>query len=137
MNIVLMTPIRLLADSMTDSLNDLQNINAISCTDISELKDLLTVAQLDIILIDITEAAHEIDLEKLMELANDYPHVPLVALGLEWEIFDFEQKGLGLFSNYINRSVSIHDLYQALYNLDTNQKVISTSLNPELLKKNH
>lgn len=136
MNIVLMTPVCLLADSLTSSLNDLHNINVISCNDISELEDILTVAQLDVILIDITEATHEIDLEKLKKLANDYPHIPLVALGLEWEIFDLEQKGLGFFSNYIDRSVSIHDLYQALCNLDTNQKLISSSLNNELLKKN-
>lgn len=112
MNIVVLTPARLLADGLKAGLNSREGIQAIAVVDnLSALWETLASAQIDLVLIDVTQ---EVDWDEMGKLAADFPQVVLWALGTEQQLHNLKRQGLSIFSGYISRSASIAALYQAI-----------------------
>ena len=112
MNIVLLTPIHLLADSLKAALSSREDISTIVVAKtFSALRETLTTAQFDLALIDVTQG---VDWDELGKLAADFPQLALWALGPEQQLHDLQRQGKGGFSGYISRSASIEALYQSI-----------------------
>jgi DNA-binding NarL/FixJ family response regulator len=112
MNIVLLTPIHLLADGLKAALSSREDISTIAVAKtFSALRETLTTAQIDLALIDVTQ---EVDCDELGKFAADFPQLALWALGPEQQLHDLKREENSTFSGYISRSASIEELYQAI-----------------------
>jgi two-component system, NarL family, nitrate/nitrite response regulator NarL len=80
MKAVILTPVRLLGDGLAQSLNRRPEISVVAvAADLSALRQILSAAAADIVLVDVTQA---IDFEKMRAIAAERPNLTLVALGL-------------------------------------------------------
>jgi DNA-binding NarL/FixJ family response regulator len=124
MNIVIFTPVRLLADSLSAGLARRKLISYVEVVDtLTKLKEVLIVKQIDIVLIDVTQ---DVDWDELMALSSDFPDTPLWALSLEQQLTDVKQRGKNVFSGYVSRSSSIQELYQTILGLPDEHPVPSS-----------
>jgi two-component system, NarL family, nitrate/nitrite response regulator NarL len=112
MNVVVLTPIRLLGDGLASCLSRrpgfavLAVVKSLHC-----LRDALNSAGTDLILIDVT---HGIDLYDVRSIATDHPEIALVALGLNEQRQDVIRCGRAGFAGYVARDASAEELCGAL-----------------------
>jgi two-component system, NarL family, nitrate/nitrite response regulator NarL len=112
MNIVVLTPVRLLGDGLVACLGKYADINVLGVIeDIDTLRDLLGARQLDLVLIDVTQG---IELYDVRSLAKEYPDLALVALGLAELRHEVVRCGRAGFSGYVARNASVESLAGAL-----------------------
>ncbi|MFP3643352.1 LuxR C-terminal-related transcriptional regulator [Paraburkholderia sp. SIMBA_054] len=112
MDVVLLTPIRLLGDALYSCLQNLDEVTIVAQVgDMSALREALVASRTDIVLIDITQG---MDLDEVRLIATEWPEVVLVALGLEEQRQEVIRCGRAGFSGYIPRHATIGALRQAM-----------------------
>lgn len=115
MNIVVMTPVRLLGDGLAACLGGRPQTTLIAVVnDLATLRDALTAAQIHVALIDVTQG---IDLIDVRGIAIQWPHVSLVALGLTEQRQEVIKCGRAGFAGYVARDATIDGLCTALLNI--------------------
>jgi DNA-binding NarL/FixJ family response regulator len=112
MNIIVLTPVRLLGDGLSACCSRREGITVIAVvTDLASLKETLETQQTDVVLIDVTQG---IDLYDVRAIAAQHPDVSLVALGLTEQRQDVIRCGRAGFTGYVARDASADALCKAM-----------------------
>jgi DNA-binding NarL/FixJ family response regulator len=112
MNIIVLTPVRLLGDGLAACFGSRPDMRAIAVVnDLGSLRDKLSTTETHVVLIDVTQG---VDLFDVRAIASDWPDVPLVALGLNEQRQEVIRCGRAGFAGYIARDASIDELCNAL-----------------------
>jgi two-component system nitrate/nitrite response regulator NarL len=112
MNIIVLTPVRLLGDGLAACFSSRPGLRAIAVVnDLGTLRDKLSTTETHVVLVDVTQG---IDLFDVRGIAADWPNVPLVALGLTEQRQEVIRCGRAGFAGYIARDASIDALCNSL-----------------------
>ncbi|HEY0320035.1 MAG TPA: response regulator transcription factor [Pyrinomonadaceae bacterium] len=112
MNIIVLTPVRLLGDGLAACFSSRPDMRAIAVVnDLASLRDKLSTTETHVVLIDVTQG---VDLFDVRAIASDWPDVPLVALGLNEQRQEVIRCGRAGFAGYVARDASIDALCNAL-----------------------
>jgi DNA-binding NarL/FixJ family response regulator len=112
MNVVVLTPVRLLGDGLAACFERRPGITVLSVVDdLASLRHTLATAQADLVLIDVT---HGIDLYDVRAIAAERPDVALVALGLTEQRQEVIRCGRAGFTGYVARDATVDALCKAL-----------------------
>jgi DNA-binding NarL/FixJ family response regulator len=115
MNVIVLTPVRLLGDALAASLSRRPGISVLAVVDsLAEIRDSLAMSAAQVVLIDVT---HGIDLFDTRAIAAQWPHAILVALGLTEQRQEVIQCGRAGFAGYVPRSASIDVLCNTLVDI--------------------
>lgn len=112
MNIIVLTPVRLLGDGLTACFSRRPEINVLSVVnDLATLRLSLSSEGVDLVLIDVTQG---IDLYDVRSIAAERPEVALVALGLNEQRQEVIRCGRAGFTGYVAREATVDSLFKAL-----------------------
>lgn len=107
MNIIVLSPVRLLADGLAGCLNARPGLSVVAVVNnLAALREQLT-ADVEAVLVDVTQG---IDLFDMRAIATAWPEATLVALGLNEQRQDVIECGRNGFAGYIPRDASIDTL---------------------------
>jgi two-component system, NarL family, nitrate/nitrite response regulator NarL len=112
MNIVVLTPVRLLGDGLAACFGSRPNMRTLAVVnDLAVLREIMASTEVDVALIDVT---HGVDLFDVRDIASQWPDVPLVALGLTEQRQEVIRCGRAGFAGYVARDASIDELCNSL-----------------------
>jgi DNA-binding NarL/FixJ family response regulator len=112
MNIIVLTPVRLLGDGLAACFSSRPNARVVAVVDdLQSLVDALAATSADIVLIDVTQG---VDLFDIRGIAVRWPEVALVALGLQEHKQEVIRCGRAGFAGYIARNASIDEVCRTL-----------------------
>src|SRR5215472_17779497 len=112
MNIIVLTPVRLLGDGLVACLGTRPEIAILAVVaDLSALRMALAATPVDLVLIDVTQG---IDLYDVRAVAAQHPDVSLVALGLTEQRQEVIRCGRAGFTGYVSREATTDELCRAL-----------------------
>jgi len=112
MNIVVLTPVRLLGDGLAACFSSRPNMRTLAVVnDLAVLREIMASTEVDVVLIDVT---HGVDLFDVKDIASQRPDVPLVALGLNEQRQEVIRCGRAGFAGYVARDASIDELCNSL-----------------------
>lgn len=112
MEIVILSAMRLLGESLAACLNGNDGVNVVAVVDrFSALRGALGQSKVDLVLIDVTQ---EIPLDEVRAVALEWPGVGLVAVGLNEQREDVARCGQAGFVAYVSRGTSVAALHSAL-----------------------
>ncbi|NHZ64619.1 response regulator transcription factor [Massilia genomosp. 1] len=132
MNIVVLTPIRLLGDGLSACISHCPQMKVLAVvSDFSRLRSTLDATETDLVLIDVTQG---IDLHDVRALAAGYPGKSLVALGLTEQRQDVIRCGQAGFTGYISRETPADALCEALTDVAAGRLVCSAEISSGLLR---
>ena len=132
MNILVLTPIRLLGDGLNACINRFPQMKVVAVVnDFSLLRNTLATTETDLVLIDVTQG---IDLYDVRSLAAEHPSIALVALGLNEQRQDVIRCGRAGFTGYLAREMPIEALCDALTNVVAGRLACSAEISCGLLR---
>lgn len=132
MNLLVFTPVRLLGDGLATSLAQRPGIVVRAVVnEFSKLRSALIETDVDLVLIDITQG---IDLFDVRLIAQEYPDVLLVALGLDEQRQNVIRCGHAGFTGYVPRDASIDALCEALSDVVHGRLACPAEISCELLR---
>src|SRR6185295_15608961 len=132
MNIILLTPIRILGEGLEACLSRYKDICLLATVpDLLALREAIKKANLDLVLIDVTQG---INLEEVRSIAAERPEVALVALGLREQRQDVIRCGRAGFVGYVAREATIDALCQAMLDVATGRLRCSAEISGGLLR---
>ena len=112
MNIIILTPVRLLGDGLAACFSNRPDMNTLAVlNDLGSLRETLSKSQTDVVLIDVTQG---VDLFDVRTIASEWPDVALVALGLNEQRQEVIRCGRAGFAGYVARDASIDASCKAL-----------------------
>jgi DNA-binding NarL/FixJ family response regulator len=112
MNIIILTPVRVLGDGLAACFNNrLDSTTILVVKDIASLRDILANTEIQVVLIDVTQG---VDFYDIRAIAAEWPSVPLVALGLAEQRQEVVECGRAGFASYVPRDAPIDALYMTL-----------------------
>lgn len=132
MNLLVFTPVRLLGDGLAASLARRPGIVIrAAVNDLSKLRGELVGSDVDLVLIDVTQG---IDLSDVRSIAQEFPDVLLVALGLDEQRQNVIRCGHAGFTGYVPRDASIDALCEALSDVVQGRLACSAEISCGLLR---
>lgn len=132
MDLLLVSPVRLLGDGLAACLSERSGVRLQSTVDdLRALRDSLSSRQVEVVLIDVTLG---IDLDEVRAIAAEHPTVALVALGLLEQCREVVSCGRAGFIGYISRSSSIDELCRALPDIVAGRLDCSSEISGGLLR---
>lgn len=115
MNIVVLTPVRLLGDGLSACFSTRPDMFVVAVLgDLASLRETLRTVSADVVLVDVTLG---IDLFDVRAIAAEWPDVALVALGLNEQRQDVIQCGRVGFAGYVARRASIDAVCKSLWEI--------------------
>src|SRR5882724_4472017 len=112
MNIIVLTPVRLLGDGLAACFSGRPDMRVQGVlNDLASLRKRLVAAEVDVVLIDVTQG---VDVYDVRAIAAEHPDVALVALGLVEQRDEVIRCGRAGFAGYLARDASIDALCNAL-----------------------
>lgn len=112
MNIIVLTPVRLLGDGLAACFAGRPEISVVAVLkDLDNVRDTLSAHKIDLILVDVTQG---LDLYDVRPIAAERSDVALVALGLPEQRQDVIRCGRAGFTGYVTRDASVDALCSAL-----------------------
>lgn len=131
-NIIVLTPVRLLGDGLAACFNTRDDISAVAVVnDLADLRGTLDTNDIQAVLIDVTQG---LDLWDVRSVAADWPNVALVAIGLKEQRQEVIQCGRAGYSGYVSRDASIDSLCNALREIVAGRLVCSPEISSSLLR---
>lgn len=132
MNIIVLTPVRLLGDGLASCLQNRDGVSAVVVvSNLASLRENLAADLARVVLIDVTQG---IDLFDVRTIAMDWPDVPLVALGLTEQKQDVIKCGRAGFAGYIAREAAIEGLSQVLLDIGEGRLACPPEISGGLLR---
>jgi two-component system, NarL family, nitrate/nitrite response regulator NarL len=132
MELIVVTPVRLLADGLTACLAKRVGVSLqATLPGLSCLRESLDSLKAEVILIDVSQG---IDLSEVRALASEFPAIAFVALGLQEQRQDVIRCGRAGFSGYIPRSASIEELVEALSDVTAGRLACSAEISGGLMR---
>jgi DNA-binding NarL/FixJ family response regulator len=112
MNIIVLTPVRLLGDGLAACFGSRPDMRALALvSDLGTLRHALATMEVHVVLIDVTQG---VDLFDVRAIAAEWSEIPLVALGLTEQRQEVIRCGRAGFAGYVTRETSIDALCKAL-----------------------
>jgi DNA-binding NarL/FixJ family response regulator len=112
MNIIVVTPVRLFGDGLSACISGRAGITVDAVVnDFARLRERLATAQVDVVLIDVTQTINPFDIRGI---AVQWPNVKLVALGLLEQKQEVIRAGRAGFAGYVSRDATLDALCQSL-----------------------
>src|SRR6266852_5114241 len=112
MNIVVLTPVRLLGEGLAACFSNRPNMRTLAVVnDLAILREMMASTEVDVVLIDVT---HGVDLFDVKDIVSQWPDVALVALGLNEQRQEVIRCGRAGFAGYVARDATIDALCGAL-----------------------
>ncbi|MDX6443386.1 MAG: hypothetical protein QOH71_460 [Blastocatellia bacterium] len=112
MNIIVLTPVRLLGDGLAACFSSRADMRATAVVnDLASLRDKLATTETNVVLIDVTQG---VELFDVRDIASGWPNIALVALGLNEQRQEVIRCGRAGFAGYIARDASIDELCNSL-----------------------
>jgi DNA-binding NarL/FixJ family response regulator len=112
MNIIVLTPVRLLGEGLASCFSSRPQFTAVAVVhDLANLRSALAATETHVVLIDVTQSLELIDVRAI---AVQWPDIPLVALGLIEERQEVIKCGRAGFAGYVSRDATIDGLCRAL-----------------------
>lgn len=112
MNIIILTPVRLLGDGLAACFSNRPDMCAVAVVDdLANLRDTLATTETQAVLIDVTQG---IDLFDVRAIAAEWPDVALIALGLNEQRQEVVKCGRAGYAGYVPRDASIDALCKML-----------------------
>ncbi len=112
MNIIVLTPVRLLGDGLAACFGSRPDMRALALvSDLATLRHALATMEVHVVLIDVTQG---VDLFDVRAIAAEWSEIPLVALGLTEQRQEVIRCGRAGFAGYVTRETSIDALCKAL-----------------------
>jgi DNA-binding NarL/FixJ family response regulator len=110
--IIVLTPVRLLADGLAACFSRRPEMTVLAVvSDLASLRETLPRTEAQVVLIDVT---HGVDLFEVRAIAAQWSEVALVALGLNEQRQEVIRCGRAGFAGYVARDASIDTLCEAL-----------------------
>jgi two-component system, NarL family, nitrate/nitrite response regulator NarL len=132
MKLLLVTPVRLLADGLSVCLGSRTDVELIAVVrDLAALREALLTAVPDLVLIDVTQGA---DLVDVRAIAVEWPDLLLVALGLVEQRQHVIRCGRAGFKGYISRDTGVESLCSALQDVIAGRLTCSAEISGDLLR---
>jgi DNA-binding NarL/FixJ family response regulator len=132
MDILVLTPVRILGDGLTACIALCPGNRVIAVArDVPELRDALMLASVDVVLVDVTQG---IDLYDVRSVAAEHPNICLVALGLHEQRHDVIRCGRAGFAGYIPRDASAEVLLKSLNDAVLGRLACSAEISGSLLR---
>jgi two-component system nitrate/nitrite response regulator NarL len=131
-NIVVLSPVRLLADALAVCLRccpDITVLDAVS--DLEKLRATLATANVDLVLIDVTQG---IDLFDVRWVADERPGIALLALGLTEQPQEVIQCGRAGYTGYVTRDATVDTLCRAMCDVMRGRLACPAEISSELLR---
>ena len=108
MNILVMTPVRLLGDGLVACFSGRANVESVAVVgDLGSLRRVLSTSAMQVVLVDVSQG---IELFDVRDIVVEWPLIPLVALGLNEQRQDVIRCGRAGFAGYVPRDASIDEL---------------------------
>ena len=112
MNIIVLTPVRLLGDGLAACLSHVPEMRATAVVNnLATLRDKLSTSETDVVLVDVTQG---VDLYDVRSIACEWSNIALVALGLTEQRQEVIRCGRAGFAGYVARDASIDALCNSL-----------------------
>jgi len=132
MNIVVLTPVRLLGDGLAACFSSRPDTTVLAVlNDLASLRESLATTDVQIVLVDVTQG---IDLFDVRAIASEWPDVPLVALGLNEQRQEVIRCGRAGFAGYIARDASIDTLCKRLSEIAAGRLACPPEISGSLLR---
>jgi DNA-binding NarL/FixJ family response regulator len=132
MNLVILSPIRLLGDCLAACLAGRDDIAVIAVVDrFSALRDALVRTPMDMALIDVSR---DISLEEVRAIAIDWPDTALVAVGLDEQRHEVTRCCRAGFVGYVSREREIDELLRVLQDVAVGRMACSAEVSAELMR---
>jgi DNA-binding NarL/FixJ family response regulator len=132
MDLVVVTPVRLLAEGLAACLSRHHDVNLLGTVcDVAGLRAMLASSSADVALLDVTQG---IDLDEVRLTACEHPTVSLVALGLQEQRQDVIRCGRAGFKGYVSRDASVDALCDALFDVMAGRLACSADISGGLLR---
>jgi two-component system nitrate/nitrite response regulator NarL len=132
MNIIVLTPIRMLGDGLHACLKRFPSMHVVAVvSDFSLLRSTIDRTGTDLVLIDVTQG---IDLYDVRSLAAERPAIALVALGLTEQRQEVIRCGRAGFTGYVSRETPIDSLCDALNDVVAGRLACSAEISSGLLR---
>jgi DNA-binding NarL/FixJ family response regulator len=132
MNVILLTPIRILGEGLDACLSRRPEICLLATVrDLRALRDAIRNSNPDVVLIDVTQGT---DLEEIRSIATEWPDLALVALGLREQRQEVIRCGRAGFVGYVTREATIDTLCQAMLDVATGRLQCSAEISGGLLR---
>jgi two-component system nitrate/nitrite response regulator NarL len=115
MDIIVLTPVRVLGDGLAVCFGLRTEISVISVvSELLELRKILTEAAVDLVLVDVTQG---VDFYDIRSIALDFQDIALVALGLPEQRQAVVRCGRAGFTSYIAREATVDEVCQSLFDV--------------------
>lgn len=132
MNIIVLSPVRLLGDGLAACLRSRPEMCVLAVVnELAALRDALTTTDAELVLIDVTQG---VDLFDVRAIATEWPDVSLVALGLNEQRDDVIRCGRAGFAGYIARDASVDTLCKTLSEIASGRLACSPEIAGGLLR---
>lgn len=132
MNIIVLTPMRLLGEGLASCFRSRPPLTAVAVVnDLANLRSTLADTDAQIVLIDVTQG---IDLFDVRAIAVEWPDIPLVALGLAEDRQEVVKCGRAGFAGYVARDATIDRLCTALLDIVDGRVACPPDIAGELLR---
>lgn len=132
MNIVVLTPVRLLGDGLAACFSSRPDTTVLAVlNDLGSLRESLATTKVDVVLIDVTQG---IDFFDARSVAAQWPDVALVALGLNEQRQEVIQCGRAGFAGYVARDASVNTLCKALSEIVAGRLACPPDISGSLLR---
>lgn len=132
MNIMLLTPVRILGDGLTACLERRPDIAVLAVVaDLASLRQLLATAPADLVLIDVTQG---VDLYDVRSLAAEHPGVALMAFGLAEQRQEVIRCGRAGFAGYVSRDASLETMCKAMSDVIEGRLACPAEISGSLLR---
>jgi DNA-binding NarL/FixJ family response regulator len=132
MNIIVLTPVRLLGDGLAACFRSRPDLSVLAVVDdLAALREVLTTSDAHVVLIDVTQG---VDLFDVRAIAAEWSEVALVALGLDEQRQEVIRCGKAGFAGYVARDASIDTLCKALSEIVAGRLACSPEISGSLLR---
>lgn len=112
MDIVILTSIQLFGEGLASFFNARQDMSVVAVShSFSMLHEAMSRSAVDLALIDVTQG---IELDEIRAVANQWPSIALIAIGLEAGQKEVVRCGRAGFSGYVLRNASLDQLNNAM-----------------------
>lgn len=132
MNVVILSPVRLLGDSLAACLRAADDVAVHAVVSrFSALREVLAAAPADIALIDVSQV---ISLDEVRAIAVEWPGTALVAVGLDEQRHEVTRCGRAGFVGYVAREGSIDELRRVLQDVMAGRMACPAEVSAELMR---
>ena len=132
MKIIILSPVRLLGDCLATCFCQRPEVTVLAViNDLASLRDALAAAEVDLVLIDVTQG---IDLYDVRSIATARPDVALVALGLTEQRQEVIRCGRAGFTGYVARESTVETLCKALTDVVAGRLACPAEISGSLLR---